>query len=91
MAEKSKIDIQVGSITFAAEGDQKWLSEQLEKVLAVASSAGAIQAAAPKSSQASKPADGPDSSKFTASLASHLKDKKAEKIKYYDFLRLQIG
>lgn len=76
MSDKSssKIDIQVGSISFSAEGEQTWLSEQLEKVLAAANAAGAVRTEAPVSSNSAEPTG----EVFRSSLAAHLKLMNAE-------------
>jgi hypothetical protein len=52
----SKIEIKLGEITFSGEGESKWLSEQLDKILDRAEK---LVALAPKASAASLPADNP--------------------------------
>jgi|HubBroStandDraft_1064217.scaffolds.fasta_scaffold00085_14 hypothetical protein len=44
----AKIDIKVGAISFAAEGSEKWLSGELDKVLAKAPELAAITPAEPQ-------------------------------------------
>ena len=48
MAE-AKIDIKIGAVSFAAEGSEKWLSGELDKVLAKAPELAAIAPAEPAS------------------------------------------
>ena len=80
----TKIDVKVGSITFSAEGEPEWLSMQLERVLAAASTAGAI-----KSEQevvASPSSHSVNEAKFSTSLASHIKHLGGDKKQVRRFL-----
>lgn len=64
----------MSGINFAGEGDQTWLSQQLDKVIATA------QKLPPSSrSKSPKPSSGGESKveDFTTSLASYLKEKNA--------------
>ena len=69
----AKLEVTIGSVTFKGEGEQAWLSEELQKVIEAAASKSLSHHSAPKHSSPGAAADGP----FTTSLASFLKEKSA--------------
>ena len=73
----SKIDVTIGDVSFSGEGEQEWLTKQLDKVIAIARPARASKSTQ-KSPTPTKGVDEKESAPFTASLASHLRDKKGE-------------
>jgi hypothetical protein len=83
----SSLNLSYGSVSFAAEGDENWLSTQLDKVLGAADALGraAPSPLAVKSAGAS--ADNSNGSQaITATLASHLKAKGGEVSQVMRFL-----
>ena len=87
MADKiegqGKIEIKVGNLSFAAEGDQKWLAEQISKVMEAAAK---IPAAAQSNDNEAPSAPGEAKKTPTGSLASYLKAKSAETKQVLRFL-----
>ena len=89
----TKIEVVLGPISFSGEGDQAWLSEQLEKVLAAAPGVLGVQqpttatvtSLAPSSSGALGA-----NSPFTISLSSYIKEKGGESNQVDRFLRSQL-
>jgi hypothetical protein len=78
-----KIEIRIGNLNFAAEGDQDWLSEQLSKIMSVASlsiSPGKEETA-PDSTSPGKISVGP-----VGSLAAYLKAAGGESRQVQRFL-----
>ena len=81
----SKIEIKVGIVEFTGEGEQKWLSEQLDKVLAKVPELLKIELSAPNNGFGTKSAlnsienglnnDQPNTI-ITQSLSTFLKEKK---------------
>ena len=76
MAEKdkvqSKVEIKIGDISFSAEGEPAWLSEQVAKVMEAASKASAVKGARERDPSSANSSEGaPDP--FGGSLSSCLK------------------
>lgn len=67
----SKIDIKVGAISFAGEGDQAWLAEQLEKVLKAAPEI----SRSPALSKATQFSGNATDEKFSTPLAAYIREK----------------
>jgi hypothetical protein len=88
----AKIDIKIGAVSFAAEGSEKWLSGELDKVLAKAPELAAIAPA--------QPADGGDGADTThtkhgkkgklGNLANFLKEKTATDNQVKKFLATAV-
>jgi hypothetical protein len=80
-----KIEIKIGNLSFTAEGDQDWLSEQLSKVMQAASPAiaGGENNDGPAAGKAGSMAS---SSASVGSLASYLKATGAESKQVQRFL-----
>ena len=77
-APQGKIEIKIGNLSFSAEGDQKWLAEQLTKVIDAAEPAiGAITNASDNSVSTGGSISGPPGN-FSGSLASFIKLKGGE-------------
>ncbi len=92
MAE-AKIDIRVGSLAFSAEGNEKWLSGELDKVLAKAAEFAAIAPAEPVG--AGDSGDGAQHVSHTkggnvGTLAHFLKEKKATSNQVRKFLATAV-
>lgn len=79
----SRIEIKIGNLSFAAEGDQDWLSEQLSKVMTAASSAITQSEATVAASAQTEPSL---SASTIGSLASYLKAKGGESKQVQRFL-----
>jgi hypothetical protein len=76
----TKIDVSVGGVSFAGEGEQVWLAEQLDKVLLAAtelSRAPANSKATSVAASAGRHAPD-DAGQFTTSLSMYIKDLKGE-------------
>ncbi len=89
MADKEKsqgkVEIKIGNMSFAAEGDQVWLGEQLTKVIDAASIVPAPSESAEAASTDDGNSGGPPSN-FSGSLASYLKAKGGESKQVQRFL-----
>ena len=88
MADKGqgKVEIKIGNLNFAAEGDQQWLGEQLSKVIKAAEE-GAAHEPAPATGQGTKSAETKGQvGTFSDSLASYLKAKGGETKQVQRFL-----
>lgn len=73
MADNSaKLEVTIGTITFKGEGDQSWLSGELQKVIEAAASK-----AIPHHHEPKPAVTGTADGTFTTSLASFLKEKTA--------------
>src|SRR5690242_10254535 len=84
MAE-SKVEFSVGAISFSGEGNEHWLAEQLDKVIAAAPALAAH--GAPKSTSGGNLiADAGSDDTFQSTLATYLKTKNAEKSQPLKFL-----
>jgi hypothetical protein len=73
---QSKMDVTLGNISFAGEGEQHWLAEQLDKVLKVAPQIARAQP--PARPDGTSPGGTIDPSQFKATLASYIREKSAE-------------
>jgi hypothetical protein len=73
---QSKIDVTVGNLSFAGEGEQGWLAEQLDKVLKAAPGIARVQPGAKGSTTGGAGHDG--GAEFKMTLASYIKEKGAE-------------
>ena len=84
--EKSlaKLDIKLGNLSFCGEGEQQWLTSQLEKLISAAGVLSVVTSHpnARSTPQASSNADG----SFQDSLATYLRAKSAEKNQVMRFL-----
>lgn len=72
---QSKIDVTVGNLSFAGEGEQEWLADQLDKVLKAAPAIAQVQPGKKGDSAGSTDGEGAD---FKTTLASYIKEKGAE-------------
>jgi len=89
---ESKIEIQIGQITFSGEGDQKWLAEQLDKILAQAEK---LIQLAPESNDtgdmnAGRRPMGKDSSIAEKTLPAFLQEKDATSSQIKKFLATAV-
>jgi hypothetical protein len=73
---QSKIDVTVGNLAFAGEGEQAWLAEQLDKVLRAAPEIARVQPVAKEISGSSESGISPG--EFKTTLAGYIRDKGAE-------------
>jgi hypothetical protein len=73
----SKIDVTVGAVRFAGEGDQAWLAEQLDKVLQAAPKIATVQNTPAGTTGGGKAAQ-PEGGELTTTLASYIKEKGGE-------------
>ena len=89
---EAKIEIMIGEIKFSGEGDQKWLSEQLDKILSKAEEL--IKIVPPKSKGADDNISPADLSRHNEiakkSLANFLKLKNAETNQNRKFLATAV-
>jgi hypothetical protein len=77
-----RVEIKIGNLSFAAEGEQDWLSDQLSKVMKAASSA-----ITPSEVEGGKPSsNAAQSASAIGSLASFLKEKGGESKQVRRFL-----
>lgn len=74
---ESKIEVTVGAVRFSGEGDQAWLSEQLDKVLKAAPSIPTVVESAAAGGGGQKAAHG-DGDEFSTTLAAYIKEKGGE-------------
>jgi hypothetical protein len=83
-----KIDIKIGTVSFSAEGEQEWLSKQLNTVIdAVTKSGGSLTGdGAEKASFNEDTASDSINENHSPSLASYLKDKNADRNQLVRFL-----
>ncbi len=84
-----KIEIKLGNLSFSGEGDQNWLTAQLQKLIDSAEVLNKTTIVAPASSVAAPPTSVGISATdvpFQDSLASYLKTKNAEKNQNMRFL-----
>ena len=82
---EAKIEIKVGAVSFSGEGDGKWLSEQLDKVLQKIPELAKV-APAPTETNSRDSASGPSPTKLKGTLASFLSSKSAKDKKTRKFL-----
>lgn len=77
---ESKIEINVAGIVFSGQGEQIWLSEQLNKILAAATELSKLQAvpSATAAPVANNSVATPASTGSVGTLASHIKSKGGE-------------
>lgn len=73
---QTKIDVTVGNLSFAGEGEQDWLAEQLDKVLKAAPGIARAQPGTKGGATGSSGGDG--GGEFKTTLASYIKEKGAE-------------
>jgi len=91
MAE-GKIEVTVAGIGFSGEGDQDWLGEQLNKILAAATELSKIQPPAPSGAGAggsatnSQPPGGGSAADSPGPLVSYIKSKSGESNQVKRFL-----
>ena len=81
-----KIEIKIGNLSFVAEGDQDWLSEQLSKVMQAASPAIARGENNDPSAAVGKTGSAASSSSTVGSLAAYLKATGGESKQVQRFL-----
>lgn len=72
---QTKIDVTVGNVSFAGEGEQDWLAQQLDKVLKAAPAIAQVQ---PGFKGGAKDGSGDRVGEFKTTLASYIKEKGAE-------------
>jgi len=82
---QGKIEVKVGAVAFSGEGEQDWLAEQLEKTLKAASEIAESQPANTQGNQSSGGTAGSQGD-FKGTLASYIKEKKAEDSQVERFL-----
>ena len=92
----SNVTLSYGDVSFSAEGDETWLSTQLDKVLSMATSPTRVSSAGKGEAKSVAPSGGAIGSEpFTTTLASHIKAKGGEvnQVKRFlataDWLRLR--
>lgn len=85
---QAKIELTVGNVSFSGEGEESWLSEQLEKVLDVATTLTVQQPDPPEgeSEDPDVPVATANTGDFKTSLVNHIRDKKAESNQVQRFL-----
>jgi len=82
---QAKLDIKLGSLSFSGEGDQDWLTSQLQMLIDCAETLNRDALSQPQgASQA--PLKSPNGSQFQEPLATYLKSKNAEKNQNMRFL-----
>jgi hypothetical protein len=88
MTEKAqgKIDIKIGNISFSAEGDQAWLSEQLTKVMEAASTLPPAKFEPGADAPAGDTPSGKTMEPISDTLAAYLKAKGGESKQVQRFL-----
>src|SRR5688500_6637582 len=75
----SKISVSAGSVSFSGEGDQAWLTEQLEKVLKAAPGLAATAVRTETSSRRKSPDSVEnETASCTTSLSAYIKEKGGE-------------
>jgi hypothetical protein len=74
---QGKIDVTVGNVSFAGEGEPDWLAEQLDKVLKAAPEIARVQPTRGGGSPADADGYAPPGD-FKTTLASYIKEKGAE-------------
>jgi hypothetical protein len=94
MAE-AKIEIKVGAVSFSGEGDGKWLSEQLDKVIEKLPELAGVLPAEERSggggnSEESENSSARHSRKISGNLAAYLKEKGATANQVKKFLATAI-
>lgn len=70
---QSRVDIKIGDLSFSAEGQPAWLSEQVAKVIEAAAKIGMTKAAAPARTPSPGRAAGETATHFGGSLAAAIK------------------
>jgi len=85
---ESKIEFSIGDLSFAGEGEEKWLAMQLDKIIKAAPDLAKIEPPAAKSPEGSGNGSAGDGSggEFTTSLANHIKEKGGETSQVKRFL-----
>jgi hypothetical protein len=74
-----KIEVNVGGLTFSAEGEQDWLAKQLDKILEAAPAvAGASHPAPQQTAKQPSQLTGQTGGAFSATLASYIKAQNAD-------------
>lgn len=91
---QSKIDINVGGVSFSGEGEQAWLTEQLDKVLKAAQDVARLQSGGyaaqahphphPQAQESGRSGVGGETR--TVSLASYIREKGGEESQVDKFL-----
>lgn len=82
---QGKVEIKIGNVSFSAEGDQEWLTEQLSKVIEAAAPVMAATEGRSAQSESADAATIPPNA-FGGSLASYLKAKGGESKQIQRFL-----
>lgn len=83
---QGKVEIKIGNLSFSAEGEQHWLSEQLSKVIKAASPVMAAQGDSSHAQPKGNANSGTPTVSFNASLSSYLKAKGGENKQVQRFL-----
>ena len=78
----AKLEFSLGGLSFAGEGEQEWLSKQLDKLLEKASQ---LSKSTPPG-EIGKERNGEHSKRFTKTLASYIKEKGGDKVQVDRFL-----
>jgi len=91
----AKIDIKIGAVSFAAEGSEKWLSGELDKVLAKAPELATIPLNGDDSGANEEETKGgtqrkPKKGKVSGTLAEFLKNKNAQTNQVKKFLATAV-
>jgi hypothetical protein len=93
---ESKIEIKIGQITFSGQGDQEWLSKQLDKILAQAEKLIQLAPAPSDNADVSAHSDtghrpmGKDSSIAKKTLPAFLQEKNATRNQVKKFLATAV-
>jgi hypothetical protein len=83
---EAKLEFTVGTLTFSGEGEQIWLAEQLDKVIAAAPDLASVGRTRDRSGAADTTELDEPAGDFTKTLAGYLKEKKAETNQVQRFL-----
>lgn len=86
----AKIEIKVGAVSFTGEGDGKWLSDQLDKVLEKLPLLAEIKAAEPSGDGSENGGGHVAKPKISGTLAVYLKEKKATANQVRKFLATSV-
>jgi hypothetical protein len=77
---EAKIEVALGALSFSGEGDQEWLSKQLDKIIEAAPSLARIEPYLAASANEASPNPGPTAPEgvFTQTIASYIKAKQGD-------------
>jgi hypothetical protein len=75
---EGKLNFSIGNLTFSSEGDENWVAEQMQKVIAALPTLGQVAAVATSSESQNNNGTSKSNASNVGTLASHLKTKSAE-------------